>query len=240
MGTGLTPNTREEMYYSAAVGETPTSSLPEPVTRKEMYLIAIANGSGRGGGFTPTESQLNAMNSGIDSTKVAQIETNKNNILNLETSLSSTSSDEGKVLTADGQGGYGWQSPQSGGGKKYLYQMNLAIQSFSNSNARIRCNLQLISNDPNLYPTGSVNYISYQSLLSDFLKLDKTSGYAQITNISNISIAPNGGNSPFEMVSYVRINLTNNHWFLQTSANEIELMAASTTYGAPNGSVTEI
>lgn len=34
-----------------------------------------------GGGFTPTETQLTAMNSGIDSTKVNQIETNKNNIL---------------------------------------------------------------------------------------------------------------------------------------------------------------
>ena len=37
--------------------------------------------SGGGGGFTPTAEQLTAMNSGIDSTKVAQIETNKNNIL---------------------------------------------------------------------------------------------------------------------------------------------------------------
>ena len=36
--------------------------------------------SGGGGGFTPTAEQLTAMNSGIDSTKVAQIETNKNNI----------------------------------------------------------------------------------------------------------------------------------------------------------------
>ena len=38
-------------------------------------------GSGSGGGFTPTAEQLDAMNSGIDSTKVEQIETNKNNIL---------------------------------------------------------------------------------------------------------------------------------------------------------------
>lgn len=37
--------------------------------------------SGGGSGFTPTAEQLTAMNSGIDSTKVAQIETNKNNIL---------------------------------------------------------------------------------------------------------------------------------------------------------------
>lgn len=36
--------------------------------------------SGGGGGFTPTQTQLDAMNSGIDSTKVAQIATNTNNI----------------------------------------------------------------------------------------------------------------------------------------------------------------
>ena len=34
-----------------------------------------------GGGFTPTETQLTAMNSGIDSEKVAQIGTNTTNIL---------------------------------------------------------------------------------------------------------------------------------------------------------------
>jgi hypothetical protein len=46
-----------------------------------MYLEAIANGSGGGGGgFTPTESQLTAMNSGITAENVAQIATNENNI----------------------------------------------------------------------------------------------------------------------------------------------------------------
>ena len=35
---------------------------------------------GGGGGFTPTEQQLAAMNSGIDSTKVEQIATNAGNI----------------------------------------------------------------------------------------------------------------------------------------------------------------
>ncbi len=38
------------------------------------------SGGGGGGGFTPTEDQLTAMNSGIDSEKVAQIGTNENNI----------------------------------------------------------------------------------------------------------------------------------------------------------------
>ena len=40
-------------------------------------------GEGGGGGFTPTDAQLTAMNSGINSTKVEQIETNKTNILNI-------------------------------------------------------------------------------------------------------------------------------------------------------------
>lgn len=40
---------------------------------------AIPSGGG-GGGFTPTQAQLDAMNSGIDATKVAQIATNTNNI----------------------------------------------------------------------------------------------------------------------------------------------------------------
>lgn len=44
-----------------------------------MFGAAIAGGA-QGGGFTPTETQLIAMNSGIDSEKVQQIETNKTNI----------------------------------------------------------------------------------------------------------------------------------------------------------------
>lgn len=86
MATGLTPVTRRELYLSAAAGETETSALPTPVTREEIYLNEIAQGGG-GGGFTPTEGQLTAMNSGIDSTKVAQIETNKTNILSIENQL---------------------------------------------------------------------------------------------------------------------------------------------------------
>lgn len=39
---------------------------------------------GSGSGFTPTEAQLAAMNSGITSTSVAQITTNKNNITSLQ------------------------------------------------------------------------------------------------------------------------------------------------------------
>ena len=54
----------------------------------ELYDVlkagALRGGSGSGGGgFTPTQEQLDAMNSGIDSTKVAQITTNETNILSI-------------------------------------------------------------------------------------------------------------------------------------------------------------
>lgn len=51
--------------------------------KQPVVQTAINNalsGGGGGGGFTPTQEQLDAMNSGIDNTKVAQINTNKNNI----------------------------------------------------------------------------------------------------------------------------------------------------------------
>ena len=54
----------------------------------ELYNILKASGlrggAGGGSGFTPTQEQLDAMNSGIDSTKVAQIETNRTNILSIQ------------------------------------------------------------------------------------------------------------------------------------------------------------
>lgn len=50
----------------------------------ELYDILKASGlrggAGGGSGFTPTDAQLDAMNSGIDSEKVAQIQINKNSI----------------------------------------------------------------------------------------------------------------------------------------------------------------
>lgn len=48
-----------------------------------MFGAAIASG-GQSSGFTPTDAQLAAMNSGIDNEKVQQIETNRTNILLLQ------------------------------------------------------------------------------------------------------------------------------------------------------------
>ncbi len=82
------PLTRKEQYLSAIAGVTPSSDIPEkPLTRTEKYLNKIVEngGGGGGGGFTPTEEQLTAMNSGIDSEKVAQIGTNETNISSLQT-----------------------------------------------------------------------------------------------------------------------------------------------------------
>ena len=46
----------------------------------EMLMAKSLSGGGSSGGFTPTETQLTAMNSGITATDVEQITTNKNNI----------------------------------------------------------------------------------------------------------------------------------------------------------------
>lgn len=49
-----------------------------------LFARAAAKGGGGGGGFTPTDAQLDAMNSGITSEDVEQIDTNKNNIVSLQ------------------------------------------------------------------------------------------------------------------------------------------------------------
>jgi hypothetical protein len=59
----------------------------------ELYDILKASGlrggAGGGSGFTPTQEQLDAMNSGIDSEKVAQIATNQGNIEGQQNATSS-------------------------------------------------------------------------------------------------------------------------------------------------------
>ena len=57
-----TPVTNEEKFAARAAGM--VVDVPTPVTRMEKYLNAI--GEGGGGGFTPTEQQLDAMNSGVE------------------------------------------------------------------------------------------------------------------------------------------------------------------------------
>lgn len=80
------PITRKEKYLAKAAGMEVKDLPEEPLTREEKYLAVIAEGGG-GGGFTPTEAQLNAMNSGITSTDVEQITTNKNNISSIQQTI---------------------------------------------------------------------------------------------------------------------------------------------------------
>jgi len=61
-----------------------------------MFGAAIAGGSG--GGFTPTETQLEAMNSGITVTDVEQITTNKNNISSIQQTIGDINSVLEEVL----------------------------------------------------------------------------------------------------------------------------------------------
>lgn len=91
------PLTREEQYLSAIAGVTSSEDIPEkPLTREEKYLNKIVEngGGGGGGGFTPTDAQLDAMNSGITSEDVEQISTNQTNISNQQDTI------------ADGGNGY--------------------------------------------------------------------------------------------------------------------------------------
>ena len=84
------PLTREEQYLSAIAGVTSSEDIPEkPLTREEKYLNKIVEngGGGGGGGFTPTDAQLDAMNSGITAEDVEQIDTNKTNILSIQGKL---------------------------------------------------------------------------------------------------------------------------------------------------------
>lgn len=70
----ITPVTHTEKVVAGQV---------DAVTHFEK-VIAKYGGGGGGGGFTPTTEQLAAMNSGIDSEKVEQIETNKTNISSVQ------------------------------------------------------------------------------------------------------------------------------------------------------------
>ncbi len=84
----LTPITKKERLLA---GED-----LDPVTRFEYFLKKA--GQGGGGGFTPTQAQLDAMNSGIDSTKVAQIATNTSDISGIQDTIGDINSVLEEVL----------------------------------------------------------------------------------------------------------------------------------------------
>lgn len=79
--------TIDEMYTT---GIEVNTLFHELNTNKWYYLTAdttwaeVPNTGGGGSGFTPTQEQLDAMNSGATTAKIEQIETNKNNILSLQ------------------------------------------------------------------------------------------------------------------------------------------------------------
>lgn len=77
----------------------------ESESRIEDLLIqlneSIISGGG-GGGFTPTDTQLAAMNSGIDSTKVQQISTNETNISSLDGKTKAMSAGDDDYIVING------------------------------------------------------------------------------------------------------------------------------------------
>lgn len=174
-----------------------------------------------GGGFTPTETQLASMNSGITSADVEQINTNKTNISNIQTSLSSTSSDVGKVLTADGEGGYAWQPASGGGTAKYLYQFYMVINSNA-PNSKTRFSGVLLSDNPNLQLDGSLpNRTAVLEYLKFNRKFTPDYDYYTIVNINTITVNNNSSsNTDFVPVSYARYKRSTNQLILQTATEE--------------------
>ena len=65
-------------------------------------LKAKKIGEAASGGFTPTEQQLAAINSGITSTDVAQIATNENNILSEQAKTTGMSEGGSNYITVGG------------------------------------------------------------------------------------------------------------------------------------------
>ena len=102
-----------KVLYAGTEGTTPDGTT---YVRKSFdsgqtirWVSLSKDGSGGGGGFTPTQSQLDAMNSGINAEDVEQITTNKNNILSDNIISTSFTWSSGYVST----GGYIFSSTQS-------------------------------------------------------------------------------------------------------------------------------
>ena len=62
----------------------------------------MPGGGGGGGGFTPTQEQLDAMNSGATTEKIEQIETNKNNISSEQAKTTGMSEGGSNYITVGG------------------------------------------------------------------------------------------------------------------------------------------
>jgi hypothetical protein len=93
---------RVETILMAMLGE--SVEIDEPKSRVEELLLQLKEAieQGGGSGFTPTQEQLDAMNSGIDVTKVAQIDTNENNILSEQTKTTGMSEGGSNYITVNG------------------------------------------------------------------------------------------------------------------------------------------
>ena len=72
----------------------------DAVTHLEKVIAKYSGGGG--GGFTPTQAQLDAMNSGIDSTKVQQISTNETNILSEQAKTTGMTEGGSDYITVNG------------------------------------------------------------------------------------------------------------------------------------------
>lgn len=91
----VNPVTHIEKVIAKAGGDSTYSGV-DAVTHLEHVIEKY--GGGGGGGFTPTQAQLDAMNSGIDSTKVAQIATNTSDISNIQGTIGDINSVLEEVL----------------------------------------------------------------------------------------------------------------------------------------------
>ena len=96
------PQSRDEDILYTTLQRQPYEK--EPESRIEDLLIQLNESiiSG-GGGFTPTETQLAAINSGIDSEKVEQIATNENNILSEQAKTTGMSEGGSNYITVGGR-----------------------------------------------------------------------------------------------------------------------------------------
>ena len=151
-----------------------------------LFAKKLAGGGG-GGGFTPTEAQLTAMNSGIDSTKVAQIETNKNDIVNIKEVPTVESSDNGKVLKASynkGVASYSWETNGGGGTSDYSELSNKPqINNVTLSGNKT-------SSDLGLQPTIDSTHKLSANLIDGLATVASTGAYSDLTDTPTIPTVP--------------------------------------------------